>query len=91
MQELCCQLFGDPSDSISKQNYPRGRYIFWPDKATSHQARMTTEFLNTKGVRYVKKEDNLTEVLQYRPIEDFFGLFATCVYEGNGVAKNQKA
>ena len=71
--------------------YPQGGYIFWPDKASSHYARMTTDFLDSKGVNYVRKEDNPTEVPQCRPVEDFFGLLATRVYEGNWVAKNTEA
>ena len=63
--------------------YPRGGYIFWPDKASAHYAATTTSFLDSKGVNYVRKEDNPTEVLQCRPVEDFFGLLATRVYLEN--------
>ena len=52
---------------------------------------MTTDFLDSKGVNYVRKEDNPTEVPQCRPVEDIFGLLATRVYEGNWVAKNTEA
>ena len=68
-------------------HYPRGGYIFWTDKATTHYARLTTTFLDNEGVNYVPKRDNPTAVLQCRPIEDFFGLLATRVYQRNWVAK----
>jgi hypothetical protein len=72
-------------------HYPWGGYIFWSDKASSQYATPTTHFLDIKGVNYVHKEDNFTEVPQYRPVEDFFGLLATRVYRGNWVAKDTGA
>ena len=69
-------------------HYRHGGYIFWPYKASSHYARVTTDFLDSKGVSYVKKQDNPTEVPQCRVIEDFFGLLATRVYYWNWVAKD---
>ena len=60
---------------------PSGGYVFWPDKASAHYARLTTTVLDSHGINYMKKDDNLTEVPQCRPIEDYFGLLATKVYE----------
>ena len=37
------------------------------------------------------KEDNPTETPQVRPIEDFFGVLATHVYQGDWVAKDTEA
>ena len=42
--------------------------IFWLDEASAHNARVTTDFLDSKSVNYVRKQDNPTEVPQYRPI-----------------------
>ena len=61
-------------------HYPQGGYIFWPDKASSHYARFTTDDLDANGINYVSKEDNPTEVPQCRPAKDFFGLLSTLVY-----------
>ena len=72
-------------------HYPRGGYVFWPDKASAHYARVTTTFLDSKHVNYVAKSDNPTEVPQCRPVEDFFGLLATWVYHRNWVAKDVAA
>lgn len=72
-------------------HYPNGGYIFWPDKASAHYARLTTNFLDDNNVNYVKKEDNPTEVPQCRPIEDFFGLLAERVYRGNWEATDAEA
>ena len=72
-------------------HYPNGGYIFWPDKASAHYARVSTAFLDNNSVNYVEKADNPTEVPQCRPIEDFFGLLATRVYHRNWVAKDVPA
>ena len=72
-------------------HYPQGGYIFWPDKASAHYARITTDYLDANGINYVSKEDNPTEVPQCRPVEDFFGLLSTRAYEGNWVANNVQA
>ena len=66
---------------------PRG-YIFWPDKASAHYARISTDLLDNNNIRHVKKSDNPTDVPHCRPIKDFFGLLATRVYNENYIAKN---
>ena len=71
-----------------RKHYPNGGYIFWPDKASAHYADHTLTFLRRKRVNFVEKDDNPTNVPQCRPIEDFFGLLATRVYEGNWVAQD---
>ena len=68
-----------------RANYPRGGYIFWPDKASAHYAGRTVTWMQDNEVHFVAKEDNPTEVPQCRPIEDFFCLL---VYEKNWSAKN---
>ena len=72
-------------------HYPHGGYIFWPDKASAHYARISTDFLDKNNVCYLKKADKPTEVPQCRPIEDFFALLATCVYHQNWIAKDVPA
>jgi hypothetical protein len=60
-----------------------GNYVFWPDKASSHYARMAVNFMATNGIRFVPKEHNPTNLPQCRPIEDLWGYLTTIVY-GNG-------
>ena len=74
-----------------QEKYPNGGYIFWPDKASSHYARATCSFLDGRGVNYVPKDVNPTEVPQCRPIEDFFGVLAGHVYRKNWVARDTEA
>ena len=72
-------------------HYSEGGYVFWPDKASAHYATSTLNFLRDSGVNFVAKEDNPTETPQVRPIEDFFGVLATNVYQGDWVAKDTEA
>ena len=72
-------------------HYPQGAYIFWPDKASAHYSRISTDFLDNNNICYVKKANNPTEVPQCRQIEDFFGLLATRVYHQNWIAKDVSA
>ena len=55
-------------------HYPHGGYIFLSDKASTHYARIATDFLDKNNFsNYVNKADNSTEVPQCRPIKDFSG------------------
>ena len=65
--------------------------MFWSDKASSYYSLKTTNFLNNKGINFVPKEVNPTEVPQCRPIEDFFGVLATHVYARNWIAGDAEA
>ena len=61
---------GTPPGGLPEHPLPsdHGGYIFWPDKASAHYARISTDFLDNNYVRYVKNSDNSTEVPQCRPI-----------------------
>jgi hypothetical protein len=63
-------------------------YIFWPDLASAHYATETREWMD-EFVNYVPKHLNPPNVPKARPIEDFWGILAQLVYEGDWVAKNQ--
>jgi len=70
-----------------EEQYPDGGYVFWPDKASSHYAKSVTNFLQEKGVNFVLKEDNPTNLPQARPVEDFFGHLDQLVYAKGWEAK----
>ena len=53
-----------------EQNYNENTVLFWPDKATSHHAKETHQFLHNNSVQYVPKNINPTNFPQGRPIED---------------------
>ena len=54
--------------------YTDGKYVFWPDLASSHYAKSVQNYLKSNKVRFVAKMDNPANVPKVRPIEDF-GLF----------------
>jgi len=66
------------------------KYIFWPDLATSHYAKTTTEWLTTHNVPFVSKCINPPNVPKARPIEDFWSILADKVYNGGWAATNEK-
>jgi transposase len=47
-------------------------YIFWPDQASSHYAKIVTSYLESENVQFVSKKDNPANVPEIRPIEDFW-------------------
>lgn len=73
-----------------QKHHANDDYIFWPDKASSHYAKKTTEFLEQQNVPYVPKCRNPTNLPQCRPIEDFFGQLSSIVYKKGWKAKNTK-
>lgn len=48
--------------------------FFWPDMATSHYAKIVTDYFQEKKIDFVKKQDNAPNVPQARPIEKFWAL-----------------
>ena len=54
-------------------HYPHGGYIVFSDKASTHYARIATDFLDKNNFSYVKKANNSTEVPLCRPIKEFSG------------------
>ena len=53
-----------------KKHYKQGKYVFWPDLATSHTAKSVTNWLKDNNIRFVPKHMNLANVPEARPIED---------------------
>ncbi|KAF2903200.1 hypothetical protein ILUMI_02986 [Ignelater luminosus] len=50
------------------------KYVFWPDLASSHYAKILTDSLRNKNIKFIQKEDNPANCLEARPIEDFWSL-----------------
>jgi hypothetical protein len=71
-----------------RDNHPPTSYLFWPDKASSHYAKATQEFLTANNVPFVPRGDNPTNLPQCRPIEDLFGQLSQEVYKNGWAAKN---
>lgn len=69
-----------------QKHHADGKYVFWPDKASSHYATKTTDFFKAKNVNFVDKAKNPANVPQCRAIEDFWAILAWKVYEGGFIA-----
>lgn len=64
--------------------------MFWPDLASCHYARQTRDWLEANNIPFVPKIDNLPNVLQARPIEEFWALLSRKVYDNGWEAENEE-
>jgi hypothetical protein len=71
-----------------KKYYSDGRYVFWPDLASSHYAILVQKYLQKENINFVPKILNPANVPKVRPIEDIWGLLKKKVYENNWCANN---
>lgn len=72
------------------KHHQNDKYVFWPDLATSHYAKTTTEWLTAKKIHFVPKCINPPNIPKARPIEDFWSILADKVYNGGWTATNEK-
>lgn len=70
------------------EHYKNGQYLFWPDLASSHYAKVVTDYLDANNVNYVPKCRNPPNMPEARPIEDFWTELKRAVYQRNWQAKN---
>lgn len=73
-----------------KKYHTNDDYVFWPDKASSHYANATMQFLEDENIPYVPKLRNPTNLPQCRPVEDFFGELSSLVYKKGWKANSIK-
>jgi hypothetical protein len=64
--------------------------VFWPDKASSHYAKVVTQHLDQENVNYVAKEDNPANLPEARSIEDFWAILKGRVYAKAWKAENTR-
>ena len=64
-----------------EQNHSQDDYIFLPDLAFAHYAKDTVELFEELKIPYVFKDQNPPNVPQCRPIENFWGILKSKVYE----------
>ena len=70
-----------------KKNHSDRNYIFWPDQTGCHYAEHSLVFLCENLIHLVDKVDNLANLPEVRPIEDFWSILKAKVYENNWKAK----
>lgn len=66
-----------------------GKYIFWPDLASSHYANSCVTWMS-ENINFVQKEMNPPNVPQARPIENFWGDLTQKVYEDGWQAQTER-
>jgi transposase len=71
-----------------RDNYQNDQYVFWPDLASSHYAKIVVDHLRQENIYFVEKEDNPANCPEARPIEDFWSLLKGRVYTRGWRAKN---
>lgn len=70
------------------QLHKNDEIVFWPDLASSHYSKETTEFLKSNNINFVPKHCNPANVPELRPIEDFWSELKRHVYDKGWCAKN---
>lgn len=65
-------------------------YVFWPDKASSHYAKVVVQYMDSEGVHYIAKNDNPSNVPEARSIEDFWAILKSRVYANAWRAENTR-
>ena len=71
-----------------EEHHKGSQYVFWPDKASSHYAKIVTDYLDEHNITYVPKEINPANLPEVRPIEDFWANLKREVYKGSWSAEN---
>ena len=71
-----------------EQHHSDGKYVFWPDLASSHYAKSVIAYLREKKVNFVEKIDNPANLPECRPIENFWSILKGEVYKNNWQAEN---
>ena len=66
------------------------KIMFWPDLASSHYAKKTTDWLTAQNIPFVPKKTNPPNIPQARPIEHFWSVLKRKVYEKGWEAKNEQ-
>jgi transposase len=74
------------NDFINKY-HSDGKYIFWPDLASSHYANATLEEFQRLKIKIVPKNANPPNCPQLRPIERFWANLKKKVYEKDWTAQ----
>jgi transposase len=71
-------------------NHINDDFVFWPDLASCHYAKKTTDWLKANNINFIPKIDNPPNVPQARPIENFWAILSRLVYENGWEAKTEK-
>lgn len=62
-------MYKDKTGPIPQETSSDSKYIFWPDLAISNQANATLTAVDTLGMKYILREENVVSVPQFCPVE----------------------
>jgi len=71
-----------------REKHSDNNYIFWPDLASSHYAKSVTRWMHANHINFVPKKNNPPNCPQARPIETFWSILSSRVYQGGWEAKS---
>ncbi|CAH1110287.1 unnamed protein product [Psylliodes chrysocephalus] len=63
--------------------------MFWPNLASCHYARITSQWSSENNIDFVPKLDNPPNVPQTRPIDEFWSILSRKVYDKGWEATNE--
>ena len=66
-----------------EQHHVDEDFVFQPDLASAHYAKIVLDYLKAKKVEIVPREDNPPNLSECRPIENFWSILKGLVYENN--------
>ena len=70
------------------EHHSDGEYLFWPDLAKVHNAKIVTCYFTQENINFVENTENPSNVPECRPIEDFCSILKGLVYKDNWQAEN---
>ena len=74
-----------------KKHHQHDAILFWPDGASAHYAKATTELLQAENISFVAKTANPPNLPQARPIENVWSLLKSEVYRDGWEAKSVRS
>ena len=73
--------------SFIEEHHHSDKVVFWPDLASSHYAKSVMDYLKAATIEIVTKNENLPNLPEGRPIENFWSILKGLVYKNNLKAK----
>lgn len=70
-----------------QQHHQDNNFVFWPDQASAHYAKIVLEWLDDNNIEVVEKRYNPPNLPQARPIETFWAQLSQKVYSKGWEAK----
>ena len=70
------------------EHHSESNYVFWPDLSSLHNTETVLHYLIENSINLADKVDNLANLPEGRPIEDFWSISKGNLYANNWIAKD---